>query len=329
MEMTSHEVNQYDHILIAFSGGKDSLATLLHLIDLGVDLSKVELWHHDIDGREGSTLMDWECTRDYCRKVAEAFNIPIYYSWKVGGFEREMLREDAYTAPVRFETPGGKVQETKTVKNPKFLNTRRMFPQTAASLSVRWCSSYLKIMVCQAAINNQERFQGKKTLVVTGERAEESASRANYKEFEPHKSDNREGKKVQRHVDHWRPVHSWSEEQVWEIIERYKVNPHPAYRLGWGRVSCATCIFGSANQWASIREINREKFEKIAGYEDAFGKTIHRKLSVRDQADKGKPYETMSQEDIKAALSHEFNEPIILENWKLPAGAYGESCGPI
>ena len=40
------DINSYDHYIIAFSGGKDSLACLLHLLELGVDRSKVELWHH-------------------------------------------------------------------------------------------------------------------------------------------------------------------------------------------------------------------------------------------------------------------------------------------
>lgn len=34
---------------------------------------------------------------------------------------------------------------------------------------------------------------------------------------------NRNGKKVQRHIDAWRPVHEWSEQQVWDIIRRWKV----------------------------------------------------------------------------------------------------------
>lgn len=59
------EVNpsSYDVVIVAFSGGKDSLACLLHLLELGVPRSKIELWHHDVDGREGSTLMDWPCSR--------------------------------------------------------------------------------------------------------------------------------------------------------------------------------------------------------------------------------------------------------------------------
>jgi 3'-phosphoadenosine 5'-phosphosulfate sulfotransferase (PAPS reductase)/FAD synthetase len=48
-------------------------------------------------------------------------------------------------------------------------------------------------------------FRDGKTLVVTGERAEESPNRARYKVFEPHRADNRHGRRVIRHVDHWRP----------------------------------------------------------------------------------------------------------------------------
>ena len=34
-----------DRVLVAFSGGKDSLAALLHLLDLGVAPDRIELHH--------------------------------------------------------------------------------------------------------------------------------------------------------------------------------------------------------------------------------------------------------------------------------------------
>jgi 3'-phosphoadenosine 5'-phosphosulfate sulfotransferase (PAPS reductase)/FAD synthetase len=327
MLLTAAQLAAYDTIIVAFSGGKDSLACLLHLLDLGVDKSKIELWHHDVDGQEGSTLMDWRCTRDYCRAVAKAFDLPMYLSWKMGGFEREMGRDGTATAPVRFEQPDGTIGESGGA-GPA--GTRQKFPQVSPDLSVRWCSAYLKIDVCAAAIRNQARFDGKRTLVVTGERAEESASRAKYKILEPHRADRRDGRKG-RHVDQYRPVHAWTEQQVWDIIARYGVNPHPAYRLGWGRVSCAACIFGSANQWASLREIAPAQFAQVAAYEEKSGKTIQRKLTVIQQADKGAAYATMSATDRAAALSETFAEAVILPagTWKMPAGAFGESCGPV
>lgn len=91
----------YDHYIVYFSGGKDSLASLLHLLDRGVDPAKIELHHHDVDGM-GENFMDWPVTPAYCRAVAEALNIPLFFSWKVGGFLREMLRENARTAPTRI-----------------------------------------------------------------------------------------------------------------------------------------------------------------------------------------------------------------------------------
>ena len=340
----SHEqLASYDHIIVAFSGGKDSLACLLDLIDRGAPKEKIELWHHDVDGQEGSKLMDWACTRDYCRKVADALGVKLYFSWKVGGFEREMLRDQSLTAPTSFETPDG----LRTVGGDRGKpSTRRMFPQVSGDLSVRWCSAYLKIDVSATALRNQDRFDGKRVLFVSGERAQEAQhksvardrskwqtdkGRASYKEFESHRADLRNGK-TPRHIDHYRPVKWWMEEDVWAVIRRHGIVAHPAYRLGWGRVSCAACIFGvgAPDQFASLRAINPEQFNQVASYEQEFGKTIHRKLPLAACADKGTVYPNMRAEDVQAALAAEYTDPVLVspEQWEMPAGAFGESCGP-
>jgi len=340
--LTAEQLASYDVIIVAFSGGKDSLACVLALIDAGAPRDRIELWHHDVDGREGSTLMDWPCTRDYCKKVAAALGLPIYFSWRQGGFEREMLRDQSSTAPTSFETPDG----LRTVGGHGKPGTRRMFPQVSADLSVRWCSAYLKIDVGASALRNQDRFNGKRVLFVSGERAQEAQhksvardrskwqtdkGRAAYKEFEPHRADLRDGK-TPRHIDHFRPVKWWMEEDVWAIIQRHGIVPHPAYRLGWGRVSCAACIFstGAPDQLASLRAINPEQFNKVANYEREFGKTIHRKLPLVACADQGNVYPNMRPEDIQAALSTEYTAPVTVspDAWKMPAGAFGDSCGP-
>lgn len=320
------DLASYDHIIVAFSGGKDSLACFLRLLDLGVARDKIELWHHDVDGREGSTLMDWGCTASYCRAFAAAFGVRIFFSWKVGGFEGEMNRDESATAKTAFETPEG-VEYRGGEGKP---GTRLKFPQVAADLKVRWCSAYLKVDVGATALRNQERFNNRRVLFVTGERAAESKSRSRYKRFEPHRADARDGR-LKRHVDQWRPVHAWSEREVWDIIEKHSVNPHPAYRMGWGRVSCAACIFGSANQWASLKKVSPAQFEKVAEYEEKFGLTIQRTQSVRQLAKKGKPYKGISTKDVEAAIGREFSEPIIVAEgeWVLPAGAFGDGCGPV
>ena len=321
------DLSSYDKIIVAFSGGKDSEACFLHLLDLGVDRDKIENWHHDIDGREGSKLMDWPCTASYCQQFADAFGVPMYSSWKVGGFEGEMLRENALTQPTKFECPDGTTKQVGGTRGK--LSTRRKFPQVSADLQTRWCSAYLKVDVCSAAIRNQERFNNSRTLLITGERAQESSARAKYKTFETDRADSRDGRSA-RHVDRWRPIHAWTEEDVWEIIERYKVRVHPAYYLGWGRVSCAACIFGSAHQFASLAKVNPGQVAKVSAYEKDFGMTIKRKKSIPELLATGTPYPSMKQEDIDDSQSESYDRKIIMADgeWMLPAGAYGEACGP-
>lgn len=316
-------LSDYDKFIVFFSGGKDSIACALHLLDLGIPARNIELHHHLIDGREGSDLMDWPITESYCQAFADAFGFEMVYSWKQGGFEREMLRENQPTAPTMVPTPSG----MQAFGGERGCGTRLKFPQVSADLQTRWCSSYCKIMVGQTYINNNPKFLTGKTLVITGERAQESTSRAKYKAFEPHRSDNRNGVRVKRWVDQWRPVHQWTEQQVWEIIERYKVQPHPAYVLGWGRTSCLTCIFGSDNQWASANQVAPQRIIRIAKYEEKFDLTIHRTKPVMERVARGTPYQ-MKEEDVALAMSTHYDRPIITDHWTLPAGAYGESCGP-
>lgn len=321
------DLHAYDSYLIAVSGGKDSIACLLHLLDEGIDRSKIELHHHCVDGfgDDRNPFMDWPVTEDYCVKLAEAFNLPLYFSAKNGGFLKEMLRDNELTSACTFETPEGiKVSGGKGGKP----NTRLKFPQKAADLRSRWCSSYLKIDPFSKVITGQTRFCHSKTLVITGERAQESSARSKYKIFEPHRTDARGGR-LKRWVDHYRPIHKWDEESVWEIIERYKVNPHPAYKLGWGRLSCMACIFGSPNQWASVRQIAQDRFDQIASLEKQFGLTIDRKYSVEQMADRGIPYSTLSDDLVELAMREKFQESIIVDDWVLPSGAFGESNGSI
>ena len=318
------DLDEYERVIIFSSGGKDSLACVLYLLDLGLPRSKMELHHHDVDGREGSHLMDWPVTRSYNEVMGRELGIPVFFSWKQGGFEREMLRENCGTAPITFTRGDGTLVTMGGERSKN--STRRKFPQVSASLATRWCSSSLKIEVGSRLLINDPRFTIGKTLVITGERAEESANRAKYAVFEPDRSDNRLGR-TPRWIDHWRPVHAWKEAEVWRLIEKHKVNPHPAYHVGFGRASCLACVFGSKNQWATIRDIAPTQFALVANYEKEFATTIHRKYSVIEQADRGTCHST-AHEWKHVAMSDEYTLPFFVDPWVLPAGAYGESCGP-
>jgi 3'-phosphoadenosine 5'-phosphosulfate sulfotransferase (PAPS reductase)/FAD synthetase len=231
-------------------------------------------------------------------------------------------------------------------------NTRYKFPAVSKDLNVRWCSWIAKLGVMTKAINNSKRLQNSNILVLTGERRLESAARSLYLEIEPHRSNSNT-----RRVVLWRPVVDWTEQQVWDIMKKHKVQPHPCYELGWGRCSCQLCIFGRENIWASINQISPEKVKRISEIEKEIG---HKLYNVENKIEtgeietkgknKGKPvmistrdklgiYESMVNKGNsfikeenrlrweKEALG-EFRSPIFVDEWKLPAGAFNaDDCG--
>ncbi len=330
--MINHK--DYDHVVISFCG-KDSLSSLLHCLELGFPPEKIELWHHLVDGN-GSTFIDWPCSGGYAKAVGKAFGIPTYFSYRDGGFKAELLRENRKSAAYFFETPEG----LKKIGGDRgqFL-TRRQFPHVGKIEAGRWCSALQKIDVGRTALNNQERFRGSRTLFISGERAQESKQRSTYAEFETHECDART--KCDRLIDHWRPVHKWSTEDVWHIIKRHKVNPHPCYRAGWGRCSCGGCIFSDDDQIASFRLVMPEQFAEMIALEREFKKSIHFKVQKRkghepkiiniwleDRANRGIPYEGINLLTIAELRDENWDYPIFLKHWETPLGAFASQNGP-
>jgi 3'-phosphoadenosine 5'-phosphosulfate sulfotransferase (PAPS reductase)/FAD synthetase len=254
--------------------------------------------------------MDWPCSRSYVDRVGEAFGIPVLHSWREGGFEREVCRNSEKTAAVPWQTINGPVCTAGGDHGGE--TVRRKFPQTSVNLNVRWCSAYQKIDVFARGLTNEERFQNKRILVITGERAEEIASRANYHEFEPHRTDLHNGVKFQRHVDYLRPIHKWPESKVWVIIERHRVNPHPAYWSHYSRCSCRGCIFNGPDESATLRTHMPDAFYPIAAYENESAVTIHRTLTVNKQADRGVLHPCLL-EMLLLAKSTNYHANIIVE----------------
>lgn len=325
--------DQYDAIIVSFSGGKDSLACVLHLLEEGIPADRIELWHQCVDGRPGKDrrFFDWPCTEGYCEAVAKALGCKFLLQWREGGFWGELTKGDPKprpTAPVGFELEpngldSGRVGASGGTGEAK---TRLMFPAVAADLMTRWCSALLKIDVATGAITNDPRFKtGGNVLMVTGERRQESANRSGYATVDRHKATT-----LKRRVDQYRAVLDWREEEVWAIIERHRIRPHPAYYLGWGRVSCFPCIFGSPNQWASVKQLDPKQFDYILSLERKFGHTIQVEGDIEERASQGKSFIPNDRENIKLALAEDFPHELIIVpegQWKLPLGALGQVSG--
>jgi 3'-phosphoadenosine 5'-phosphosulfate sulfotransferase (PAPS reductase)/FAD synthetase len=293
--------------IIAFSGGKDSVAMFLYIhFELGIPVDKIELWHHDVDGH-GEDLWDWKCTPSYCKAFAEWFGVKLLFSYRAGGITREMYRNNEGQQDVYFQTEmDGKFHIAKSeVPKEGEGKTKEMFPSKSKDLSTRWCSAVAKIDVMKRAINNHDDFKNMKAIICTGERRLESANRAEYLEIEPYNFTIVDAHNIERQIIQWRPVIDFTEEEIWDLYKIYSVQPHPAYELAWGRCSCQLCIFSSPNHWATNYEISPKKVNRIAEIEKEFGATLDNKaIRITSMSDLGVPVYMMSKKiPVKEAVN--------------------------
>lgn len=386
-------LEDYDLIVILFSGGKDSMACYFKLLEMGVPKERMELWHHDIDGGHPSRRMDWRCTQNYVRSFAEAEGVTLRVSYRVNGFFGELYRVGA-SEPVEWIDPDtGEIMQCRLSQNYlkcrelkekctedmeetlKQYGYRMKFPAKSGDLSRRWCSAYLKIAVADSVISNLDRLkqleelggkrmkfpakggthQGRwcsgnlnaavqdsvtsnlektkenvKVLIVSGERRGESAGRAMYNEMEVHRT-NAE-KKSHRIVHQWRPVIDYSEKDVWEVLKRHKANPHPCYRAGWNRCSCAMCIFSTPKLFAGIRELYPDEYAALKMDEKILGFTLDNKCDLDSFVGSAKSCVSHCDERaIHNLITGEFtvDEVYVKGDWMYPAGAFhGAEGGP-
>lgn len=342
-------LEEYDLIVVLFSGGKDSTACYYKLLELGVPKSKIELWHHDIDGGHPTRNMDWRCTQNYVRSFAEAEGVPLRVSYRINGFFGELYRIGA-SEPVEWVEPDtGEIMRCKLSSNYlkclelkekctedmeeklKEYGCRMKFPAKSGDLSRRWCSGSLKASVQDSVTSCLERTkENVKVLVVSGERRGESRGRSMYNEMELHRT-NAE-KKAHRTVHQWRPVIDYSEKDVWEVMKRHKANPHPCYRAGWNRCSCAQCIFSTPPLFAGIRELYPDEYEKLRQDEIILGFTLDNKCDRDTFVGDAKSCVYWGDEAaIHSLVSGEFtvDDVYVKGAWMYPAGAFhGAEGGP-
>ena len=208
---------------------------------------------------------------------------------------------------------------------------RHKFPAKGSTHQGRWCSGNLKAAVQDSVTSNLDKTkQSTKILVISGERRGESTSRSKYNEMEVHRT-NAE-KKAHRIVHQWRPVIDYSEKDIWEILKRHKVNPHPCYRAGWNRCSCAACIFSTPKLFAGYRELYPEDWGLLKQDEQILGFTLDNKCDLETFV--GNTKSCVYWDDkaaIHSLLTGEFRpEDIYISGkWAYPSGAFhGAEGGP-
>lgn len=213
--------------LVSYSGGKDSGATALVMVERGYPFELVF----------ADTGNEHQITYDFIHEFAHRLGLPVktvkteytreQFDHKIDICMSKWL--DDGVAPWRIREVIGNLQEGPS-GNP-FLDMCRLYSRFPSPLT-RFCSRELK----QEPIFNQvvepALAQGRRVVSVQGIRAEESRQRASYPERD----------RVGGGLFNWRPIISWTIDDVLAVHRRHNMPLNPLYKMGFSRVGCMPCI---------------------------------------------------------------------------------------
>jgi 3'-phosphoadenosine 5'-phosphosulfate sulfotransferase (PAPS reductase)/FAD synthetase len=226
----------YDHIVISISGGKDSHAMLFLLRDMaekqGV-LDRIVCTYMD-------TGMEWHNADAHVRYLCGVAGVRVVVLKHKRGLLDEFI--------------------SRSDKN----YGKRCFP----SPSCRYCTSNFKVDPHDKHIRT---LRGN-ILCCTGERRQESLTRAGYADF--YRYEKLTLQNGTRNVDFWRPVLDYQLADIWAVIKDSGAKRHEAYDLGAKRLGCAGCIFSSDRDLKIEMENNQEIFHKLDKIEADSGSTM-------------------------------------------------------
>jgi len=205
-------INKFNgDFIVMFSGGKDSTAALLFVMNYIKNYNK----KNRIRVLFADTGIEHDYTYEYINYIEKELNINVEH-----------------------------------INNNKFVDIcveKKMFPRPRQ----RFCTKELKVKAFRTWIHTNYIQQGKETgrdfIVVQGIRAEESARRAavyaefniktykvNYKPFS---------------VIYWNPILHWTTADVFEYIEDNGLQQNKVYiKLGLQRASCYPCIMSNLQE---------------------------------------------------------------------------------
>jgi 3'-phosphoadenosine 5'-phosphosulfate sulfotransferase (PAPS reductase)/FAD synthetase len=236
-------------LVVSVSGGKDSTACCLHLMELGYEPHEYDRIFFDT-GWEHPYL--YEYIREDLPQVVgpietlrAEIKIPEELEETAQEFERELGVD--YSSMIRLVLKKG------------------MFPSRVR----RYCTQSLKVY--PAADYLKARADG--VVSVVGIRAEESAARSIMTEWEFSPAFD---------CDTWRPLIDWPVEEVIAIHQRHGIRPCRLYlEQNAERVGCYPCIFARKAEIRSISDYTPGRIDVLERLEDVVTQMAIKRAEAR------------------------------------------------
>lgn len=253
-----------EYNITSLSGGKDSLATALVMKEQEAENGMLVF---------ADTGNEHELTYEYLDYLEAVLPFPLQrvradFTEAIAARRQMMLGVLAGTHKERANAAYHWTPETAeralAVLHPTgipFLDmclVHGRFPST----KVKFCTIELKIQPMERQVQTPLLAEGHDVMSWQGVRADESPSRANLVEREWKLTHPESGAELW----HYRPIHKWTAEQVFEIAQRHGIKPNPLYLMGMGRVGCMPCINAGKDE---ILEISR-RFPQVIDQKEAW-----------------------------------------------------------
>lgn len=262
----------FKHILVAFSGGKDSVASFLTVRDAGVDMDRVSLIFTDT-GHEMPETYDY--LRWFDKTVFPVQRLVQHVSIQNPETGRRRLRNTLvdWDTPIS-DFPGlGYLTIFDEIRNRYQSNPDvPVWP----GHGIRYCTRALKINPFYKFIRHrvEKEKRGSDILIVKGLRREESSQREDTPEFGIESS----GGDL---YNVWFPVYDLTLEQVFNLHWKHDIQINPVYGIRT-RSNCVGCPFASDSDIVKTRNIYPDIFDEYAAIEDETGYTWRHNTSIKD-----------------------------------------------
>lgn len=220
------------HVVASVSGGKDSTALILALIDAGIPARFVF----------ADTGWESQVTYEYLDMLRRRLGITIDVVRA-----RPLPVADSLAARLRAAA-GLQWIDSAMVQR---IHQRAGFPARMQ----RWCTRELKLEPLREYHDALEaQLDGGETISAQGVRGAESAKRAKMAEWE---DDQEWGGWV------WRPLIDWSVEDVLHLHRRHAIPVNPLYKRGHNRVGCYPCIYATKEEIQLVADHEPDRIELI------------------------------------------------------------------